>query len=262
MGASIHCQIGNAVAKVIKKSPINIHEGEFFTNKMNVRIEQGWEEALAAEFEKPYFQELTERVRRFYADPSLPSHPDAGRIFAAFDASPFDKTRVVILGQDPYHGPNQANGLAFSVNPGIPLPPSLKNIYTEIENEFGAAPTDGDLSGWARQGVLLLNATLTVGQGMPKSHAGIGWEQFTDAAVAALASRREGIVYMLWGSDAARKGALIPRDRNLVLTAPHPSPLSAYRGFFGCGHFKAANRYLEQQGLPPIDWTLAQTTKN
>lgn len=222
---------------------------------MEIKMEEGWKEALAHEFVQPYFKELTDKVRAAYTDPSRHPHPKAGQIFAAFDASPFSTTRVVILGQDPYHGEGQANGLAFSVNQGIALPPSLRNIFTEIRNEFGAEPATGDLSFWARQGVLLLNATLTVDHASPRSHAGIGWERFTDAAVAALVRERSGIVYMLWGSDAARKGALIPRDRNLVLTAPHPSPLSAYRGFFGCGHFKAANQYLEQQGLEPVNWT-------
>lgn len=222
---------------------------------MNVRIDQSWKEVLKEEFEKPYFQALASEIRRRYSNRAVPSHPDASRIFAAFDATPFDKVKVVILGQDPYHGYGQANGLAFSVNPGIELPPSLKNIFKEIEQETGKPmPADGDLSRWAAQGVLLLNSTLTVGHAAPKSHSGLGWEQFTDAAVRALAEKREGIVYLLWGSDAIRKGSLIPRDRNLVLTAPHPSPLSAYRGFFGCNHFNQANNYLTTRGESPIEW--------
>lgn len=223
---------------------------------MQIRLEQGWKDALAEEFKKPYFQRLTAKVRELYTAPGPQPHPEGRNIFAAFDASPFHSTRVVILGQDPYHGANQANGLAFSVNPGVALPPSLKNIFAEIEREYGSAPKSGDLSGWARQGVLLLNSTLTVGDGAPKSHAGIGWEEFTDAAIAALSGQRAGIVYLLWGADAARKGRLIPTQGNLVLTAPHPSPLSAYRGFIGCDHFRQANAYLQQQNLPPIDWTL------
>ena len=222
---------------------------------MEVRIEEGWKKALAPEFEKPYFKELTDRVRRAYSDPTRIIHPEARRIFAAFDACPFDKVKVVILGQDPYHGDRQANGLSFSVNPGIAIPPSLRNIFAEIASEYGTTPPQsGDLSSWARQGVLLLNATLTVEHGRPKSHSGIGWEQFTDAAVRALSEQREGIVYMLWGADAARKGAIIPRDRNLVMTAPHPSPLSAHRGFFGCNHFRLADQYLLSRGESPVLW--------
>ena len=222
---------------------------------MEERIEEGWKKALAPEFEKPYFKELTDRVRRAYSDPTRIIHPEAGRIFAAFDACPFDKVKVVILGQDPYHGDRQANGLSFSVNPGIAIPPSLRNIFAEIASEYGTnPPQSGDLSSWARQGVLLLNATLTVEHGRPKSHSGIGWEQFTDAAVRALSEQREGIVYMLWGADAARKGAIIPRDRNLVMTAPHPSPLSAHRGFFGCNHFRLADQYLLSRGESPVLW--------
>lgn len=218
-----------------------------------VNIEPGWREALREEFEKPYFSLLAESVRRQYA--STICYPPASRLFAAFAASPFDSTKVVILGQDPYHGPGQANGLSFSVNPGVPFPPSLRNILEEVSRETGRPiSTDGDLTRWARQGVLLLNATLTVAAGSPKSHANLGWQQFTDAAVKALATKRQGVVYLLWGADAAKKAAVIPGDKNLVLTAPHPSPLSAYRGFFGCNHFLQANEYLQSQGLPPIDW--------
>lgn len=222
---------------------------------MNVKIEEGWKKALAQEFDKPYFRELTDRVRREYADPALHVYPPAARIFSAFDTTPFDQVKVVIIGQDPYHGPGQANGLCFSVNPGIDIPPSLRNIFKEIHNETGAPiPDNGDLTRWASQGVLLLNASLTVREHAPKSHAGIGWETFTDAAVHALASQRSGIVFMLWGSDAIRKGAFIDRGRHLVLTSPHPSPLSAHRGFFGNRHFVSANEYLRANGKTPIVW--------
>lgn len=222
---------------------------------MNVRIESSWKEALAAEWDKPYFAALTEAVRREYGDPSFHVYPPAGRIFAAFDLSPFADTKVVIIGQDPYHGPGQANGLSFSVAPGIAIPPSLRNIFTEISSDLGKPyPADGDLTRWARQGVLLLNATLSVREHLPRSHSGLGWTTFTDAAVRALAEQREGLVFMLWGSDAIRKGAFIDRRRHLVLEAPHPSPLSAHRGFFGCRHFSKANDYLVSRGLKPIDW--------
>lgn len=222
---------------------------------MDVRIEEGWKKALGEEFGKPYFSRLTEIVRQEYSNPAQRVYPPASKIFAAFDTSPFKDTRVVIIGQDPYHGPGQANGLAFSVSPGTPIPPSLRNIFTEIHTDTGAPlPTDGDLTRWARQGVLLLNASLTVREHLPKSHAGIGWEQLTDAAVRAINERREGVVFMLWGSDAIRKGIIIDRTKHLVLTAPHPSPLSAHRGFFGCRHFSQANAYLVAHGKRPIDW--------
>lgn len=222
---------------------------------MDVRIEEGWKHALADQFRLPYFRTLAERVRHDYADPSLTVYPPARQVFAAFDASPFAGTKVVIIGQDPYHGPGQANGMCFSVAPGVPLPPSLVNIFKEVHDDTGAPiPADGDLSRWARQGVLLLNSSLTVLEHRPKSHASIGWETFTDAAVNALASSRDNLVFMLWGSDAIRKGAGIDRNRHLVLTSPHPSPLSAYRGFFGNRHFSKANRYLEEHGKTPIVW--------
>lgn len=222
---------------------------------MTVRIEEGWKRALEAEFEKPYFAALCDRVRHEYADPSLRVYPPARQIFAAFDSAPFEDVKVVIIGQDPYHGPGQANGLCFSVNPGIDIPPSLRNIFQEIHSDTGTPiPADGDLSRWARQGVLLLNSSLTVREHQPKSHSGIGWETLTDAAVHALAAERHGLVFLLWGSDAIRKGAFIDRQRHLVLTAPHPSPLSAYRGFFGCRHFSKTNEYLLAQGKTPIEW--------
>ena len=210
---------------------------------MDVKIEAGWKRALEPEFQKEYFKTLTDRVRADYADPSVRVYPAARQIFAAFEASPFDQTKVVIIGQDPYHGPGQANGLCFSVNPGVDMPPSLRNIFKEVNADTGAPiPADGDLSRWARQGVLLLNSSLTVREHQPKSHSGIGWEQLTDAAVHALNDRKEGLVFILWGSDAIRKGAFIDRSKHLVLTSPHPSPLSAHRGFFGNHHFSTANK--------------------
>lgn len=222
---------------------------------MNVRIENTWRQALADEWDKPYFKELTDFVRQEYATKTV--FPPARRIFAAFDACPFDKVKVVILGQDPYHGPGQANGLCFSVAPGVALPPSLLNIFKEMKSDLGYAgpiPTVGDLDYLAEQGVLLLNATLTVEAHRAGSHQNRGWETLTDAAIAQLNERRSGIVFLLWGSYAIRKGALIDRSRHLVLTSPHPSPLSAHRGFFGNHHFSTANKYLEAQGLAPIKW--------
>ncbi len=222
---------------------------------MNVKIEEGWKQHLSPEFEKPYFKALTDRVRADYANPAVRVYPPGREIFAAFDASPFDSTKVVIIGQDPYHGPGQANGLCFSVAPGVDMPPSLVNIFKEVCSDTGAPmPSDGDLSRWARQGVLLLHSSLTVREHQPKSHSGIGWETFTDAAVSALAGQKDNIVFMLWGADAIRKGAGIDRSRHLVLTSPHPSPLSAYRGFFGNHHFSQANQYLVAHGKIPIAW--------
>ncbi|MCM1152070.1 MAG: uracil-DNA glycosylase [Muribaculum sp.] len=222
---------------------------------MDVRIEEGWKKALSSEFQKEYFSALTQRIRSEYASKDFNVFPPASQIFAAFDASPFFLTKVVIIGQDPYHGPGQANGLCFSVAPGIQMPPSLINIFKEVSADTGAPfPPDGDLSRWARQGVLLLNTTLTVREHSPKSHTGLGWERFTDAAVQALASRKDNIVFLLWGADAIRKGAAIDRNRHLVLTSPHPSPLAAYRGFFGNHHFSRANQYLVDHGLSPIAW--------
>lgn len=220
---------------------------------MEVKIESSWKRELAEEFAKPYFKELTDWVRLQYSRATV--YPPGRRIFAAMDTTPFPEVKVVIIGQDPYHGPGQANGLSFSVNRGVALPPSLLNIFKEVEAETGApVPSDGDLTRWARQGVLLLNASLTVEAHKPKSHSGHGWEQFTDAIVHRLAENRSGIVFMLWGADAIRKGAFIDKARHLVLTSPHPSPLSAYRGFFGNGHFLKANSYLLSQGKAPIKW--------
>lgn len=222
---------------------------------MDVKIEAGWKEQLNGEFEKDYFVNLTNMVRREYSDKSVTVYPPASKIFSAFDLVPFDKVKVVIIGQDPYHGPGQANGLSFSVNPGIDIPPSLRNIFKEISSDIGTPyPSDGDLTRWARQGVLLLNATLTVRAHQPKSHSRFGWDIFTDAAVRALNEHRSNIVFLLWGADAIRKGSFIDRNRHLVLTAPHPSPLSASRGFFGCRHFSQANTYLAAHGQTPIQW--------
>ncbi|MDO4320692.1 MAG: uracil-DNA glycosylase [Bacteroidales bacterium] len=220
---------------------------------MNVRIDPSWHTALAEQWQAPYFADLVKFVREAYQRGVV--YPPAGRIFAAFDACPFDKVKVVILGQDPYHEPGQANGLCFSVADGVRMPPSLINIYKELGDDLGIPmPATGDLSRWASQGVLLLNSTLTVDAHRAGSHQGRGWEQFTDAAVAALSAGRDNLVFMLWGSYAIRKGASIDRSRHLVLTAPHPSPLSAYRGFFGCKHFSRANAYLAAHGQTPVDW--------
>lgn len=221
---------------------------------MSVKIESSWKEVLKEEFEKEYFRQLTEFVRNEYSG-NTPIYPPARLIFNAFDHCPFDKVKVVILGQDPYHGAGQANGLCFSVNKGIQLPPSLMNIFKEIANDTGAPlPQDGDLTRWSDQGVLLLNATLTVRAAQAGSHQRRGWEEFTDAAIRQLASLRENIVFILWGSYAQKKGAFIDRGKHLVLTSPHPSPLSAYQGFFGNHHFSRANQYLKEHGKAPIIW--------
>lgn len=222
---------------------------------MEIKIEHGWRHELDAFFRSPTFAAIAANVRSEYANPSFQVYPPAAKIFAAFDACPWEETKVVIIGQDPYHGPGQANGLCFSVATGVQMPPSLVNIFKEVQADTGAPfPENGDLSRWARQGVLLLNSSLTVREHAPKSHAGIGWERFTDEVVARLNADREGLVFLLWGSDAIRKGAKIDRNRHLVLTSPHPSPLSAYRGFFGNKHFSKANQYLESKGKTPIIW--------
>ena len=221
---------------------------------MDVKIEQSWKDVLESEFSKEYFTRLTQFVKEEY-NGDTPIYPPARLIFNAFNHCPFDKVKVVILGQDPYHGAGQANGLCFSVNKGIPFPPSLLNIFKEIQSDLGTPiPQDGDLTRWSDQGVLLLNATLTVRASQAGSHQRQGWEEFTDAAIRELASRRNGIVFILWGSYAQKKGAFIDRSRHLVLTSPHPSPLSAYQGFFGNHHFSTANSYLKKQGLSEINW--------
>lgn len=220
---------------------------------MEVKIAQDWKDILAPEFEKPYFEELTRFVRDEYATHRV--YPRGSNIFRAFDKCPFDKVKVVIIGQDPYHGPGQAHGLCFSVADGVPFPPSLQNIFKEVQADTGAEiPLSGNLDRWAEQGVLLLNAVLTVREHEAASHAGKGWESFTDAVVRAVAERKEGVVYMLWGSYAQRKGAIADPTKNLILKAVHPSPLSAYRGFLGCRHFSQANAYLESLGKEPIRW--------
>lgn len=220
---------------------------------MDVKIADDWKQLLQEEFDKPYFEELTRFVREEYSVGTI--YPAGRNIFRAFDKCPVDSLKVVIIGQDPYHGPGQANGLCFSVNDGIPFPPSLQNIFKEISDDIGTpVPQSGNLDRWAEQGVLLLNSVLTVKAHLAASHAGRGWEQFTDAVVRAVAERKEGVVYMLWGSYAQRKGAIADPSRNLILKAVHPSPLSAYRGFLGCRHFSQANAYLESLGKEAIRW--------
>lgn len=220
---------------------------------MNVKIHPSWNQELAEEWEKPYFAQLVHFVRNEYRSQAV--FPPGKQIFAAFDSTPFASVKVVILGQDPYHEPGQAHGLCFSVNDGVPFPPSLQNIFKEVHDDTGAPiPASGNLTRWAQQGVLLLNATLTVRQGVAGSHQGQGWEAFTDAVIQHLSDSREHLVFILWGSFAIRKGSHINRMRHLVLTSPHPSPLSAYRGFFGNHHFSQANAYLAQHGQTPIQW--------
>jgi uracil-DNA glycosylase len=220
---------------------------------MNVKIAPGWRELLAPEFEKEYFARLVQFVKGEYAAGTV--YPPGRDIFRAFDLCDADNLKVVIIGQDPYHGPGQANGLCFSVADGVPFPPSLRNIFQEINAETGVqVPATGNLDRWARQGVLLLNAVLTVRARQAASHAGQGWEEFTDAVVRTTGERLTGVVYMLWGAYAQRKGALIDSSRNLVLRCAHPSPFSAHSGFFGCGHFNAANDYLRGIGKEAVEW--------
>ncbi len=222
---------------------------------MEVAIEPGWKSVLASEFEKPYFQELAARLHaEKRAGKTI--YPPGRQIFRAFELTPFDQVKVVILGQDPYHNPGQAEGLSFSVPHGVPAPPSLKNIYKEIETDLGVViRKDGSLESWARQGVFLLNAILTVEAGRAASHAGFGWATFTDAVIRTLSERRDGLVFLLWGNFARSKKALIDSSRHTVLEAAHPSPLAG-GAFFGCRHFSKANAALLAQGLQPIDWTL------
>jgi len=221
-----------------------------------VRLEPGWKARIGDYLERPEMRALAEFLRA-EKRAGKEIYPPGPEIFAAFDHTPFDAVRVVILGQDPYHGPGQAHGLCFSVRPGVPVPPSLDNIFKEITRDLGIPrPDHGCLTPWADRGVLLLNAVLTVERGQAGSHQGKGWEGFTDAAIEALNREREGIVFLLWGSYAQRKGRLIDTQRHHVLTAVHPSPLSAHRGFIGCGHFSAANAWLRRAGMAPIDWSL------
>ena len=221
-----------------------------------IRLEPSWKERLGGYLERPQMRALAEFLRNEKRAGKV-LYPPGPEIFNAFAHTPFDKVRVVILGQDPYHGPGQAHGLCFSVRPGVPVPPSLQNIFAEIERDLGVPrPDHGCLTSWADQGVLLLNSVMTVEQGHAGAHQNKGWEGFTDAAIEALNREREGLVFMLWGAYAQRKGKLVDPHRHLVLSSVHPSPLSAHRGFIGNGHFSAANRYLESRGQPPIDWSL------
>lgn len=221
-----------------------------------IRLEPSWKAHLADEFGQPYMVKLRDFLLARKRSGAV-VYPPGALIFNALDSTPFDRVKVVILGQDPYHGPGQAHGLCFSVQDSVAVPPSLINIYREIEDDLGfRPPAGGNLQSWAEQGVLLLNAVLTVERGRAGAHQGKGWEQFTDRVVRELNERRDGLVFMLWGSYAQKKGAVIDPGRHLVLKAPHPSPLSAHRGFFGCRHFSKANAYLERQGQPPIDWLL------
>lgn len=220
---------------------------------MDVRLEASWKAQLKEEFDKPYFKRLADFVRAEYASKTV--YPPPACIFRALDLVPFDRVRVVILGQDPYHGPGQAMGLCFSVPDGVPKPPSLQNIFKEIHDDLGVPiPGSGNLAHWAEQGVLLLNATLTVEAGKAGSHQKKGWEEFTDAVIKRLSDGREGLVFLLWGAYAQKKGEHIDRKKHLVLMAAHPSPLSAHNGFFGCKHFSKTDAYLIAKGEKPIAW--------
>lgn len=220
---------------------------------MDVKIEEGWKKQMAAEFQKDYFEKLIGFVREEYKTHRV--YPPGKLIFNAFDQCPFEKLKVVILGQDPYHGPGQAHGLCFSVNDGIPFPPSLKNIFKELKADVGKEiPQSGNLTDWAKQGVLLLNATLTVRAHQAGSHQRKGWEEFTDAAIQTASEQKEKLVFLLWGNYAISKKRLIDENKHLVLTSVHPSPLSASRGFFGNRHFSRANEFLQKNGLEPIRW--------
>lgn len=220
---------------------------------MTVKIEESWRQHLQSEFDKPYFRQLVDFVKSEYATRQI--FPPGRQIFNAFNLCPFNKVKVVIIGQDPYHGPGQAHGLCFSVNDGVPFPPSLVNIFKEIKSDIGTdTPPTGNLTRWAEQGVLLLNATLTVRAHQAGSHQNRGWETFTDAAIRLLAEKKEHLVFILWGAYAQRKGAFIDRNRHLILTSAHPSPLSAYNGFFGNKHFSRTNEYLKAHGETPIQW--------
>ena len=218
-----------------------------------VNIENSWYDELNNEFDKPYFTQLREFIRNEYRDKII--FPDPKNIFRAFNLTPFNQVKVVIIGQDPYHGDGQAHGLSFSVNEGVDIPPSLRNIFKEIESDLGfASPKTGDLQHWANQGVLLLNTVLTVEKGKAHSHKGAGWEEFTSMAIKKLSEKRHGLVFLLWGNQAQEKESLIDLDKHLVLKSVHPSPLSAYNGFFGCKHFSKTNNYLEFTNKSKIDW--------
>jgi uracil-DNA glycosylase len=225
-------------------------------SETRIKLDPSWKGRVGAQFEQPPMRALAGFLRAEKQAGKV-IYPPGPRIFAAFDATPFDAVKVVILGQDPYHGPNQAHGLCFSVQPGVPPPPSLENIFKEIERDLGIPrPDHGCLTAWARQGVLLLNCVLSVERGLAGSHQGKGWEGFTDACIEALDREREGLVFLLWGGYAQAKGKLIDTRRHRVFQAPHPSPLSAHRGFIGCGHFSRTNAYLREHGQAPIDWRL------
>ncbi len=220
---------------------------------MHVTIEHSWKQALKAEFRKSYFFELSNIIKASYLNQV--TYPAVNDIFNAFSLCPFDKVRVVIIGQDPYHRKGQAQGLAFSVPDNIKIPPSLRNIYKEVANDIGKEmPKNGNLEHWAKQGVLLLNTVLTVEEGQPASHDGIGWETFTDAVIKSISEEKENVVFLLWGRLAQRKTKLINEEKHLILKAPHPSPLSAHRGFLGCRHFSQTNDYLKAKSLPEINW--------
>lgn len=223
----------------------------------NINPPKTWQEALAGERDSEYFKEITSFVERERAAGKV-IYPKNSEVFRALQLTPFDSVKVVILGQDPYHGPNQAHGLCFSVQPGVPFPPSLQNILKELHSDLGCKPpTSGSLEKWATQGVLLLNTSLTVEAGAPMSHANLGWERFTDRIIEQLNRYRSHLVFILWGSHAQKKGASIDTSKHLVLKSPHPSPLSAHRGFFGCRHFSKANEYLSSNGISPINWDLS-----
>jgi uracil-DNA glycosylase len=235
--------------------PDSRHEkNAIMSEAREIRLEPSWKKRLAVEFDQAYMQALRQFLLQRKRDGAM-IFPPGNQIFNALDSTPFEEVKVVVLGQDPYHGPGQAHGLCFSVQEGVAMPPSLVNIYKEIAADLGSQPAaNGNLQHWAEQGVLLLNAVLTVERGQAAAHQGKGWEQFTDRIVSELNEHRESMVFMLWGSYAMKKGAHIDRDRHLVLTAPHPSPLSAHRGFFGCRHFSKANAWLQQHGQAPIHW--------
>ena len=224
-------------------------------NNVTPKIESGWKSVLMPQFQAPYFSELKETLIREYDQKVV--YPPKSKLFAAYDTTPFEKVKVVILGQDPYHGPGQAHGLCFSVPHGIPQPPSLKNIFKEINKDLGIElPDNGNLEHWAKQGVFLLNTFLSVREASPLSHSKIGWERFTDASIEALSEHRQGLIFLLWGSNARKKKDLIDLNRHHVLESVHPSPLSAHRGFFGCGHFSRTNELLNKMGKEPIDWEI------
>lgn len=223
---------------------------------MDVRIEAGWKEVLKKEFTQPYFQQIVLHLKTERSQGKT-IYPPGSQIFNAFDSTPFDKVKVVILGQDPYHGPGQAHGLCFSVQHGVPAPPSLQNIFKELQSDIGIpVPSHGNLSSWAAQGVFLLNASLTVRAAEPMSHAKIGWAQFTDTVIRRISEEKEHVVFLLWGKFAQEKRILIDDNRHCILKAAHPSPLSAHAGFMGCRHFSKTNEYLASKGIDPINWNL------